>query len=404
MKKTTLLALAAAMALGLPTSVARTATTTCRRPPLHAVEKHQQLAGHAAQCRLKVLSSKTISGEAGLGRLEIKGSLGAVLRRDEGIVTLFDVRDPRSPKILGSYDDDAQDSLDGDLVFSSDGQWLFYARQTRQFSNDGIHVLDVSDPKAPRLATYQPGGGSFRIDYFRSGDAEYVVVLDAIDGLVINRFVRETGALVKVFQDAEPALKVGGPASAGVVIDKKDPMTGSPLMYITTGRTGLQIYDLSTPENPEIVGTWDEVGLAEVEIRRANKSRTVYAATEYWFNSTLEPEVVVLDATKLDAIKKTDTYDLGLPADDLWRVQGMDRHRGALFVAHSHAGLVAFRRNGTIKRAASRGFLPHESAGAQASVYTMDVEITADHVFATDAATGRLFVLVRTRPGGRTER
>lgn len=393
--KSVLVALAVAVALGVPAPVGGTATT-CRRPPLHAAEKHQRLAGHTMTCRLDILSSKVISTDAGLGRVEIRGTLGAVLQRDEGIVTLFNVRDPDSPKLLGRYDDDAEDSLDGDLVFSSDGEWLFYARQTREFSADGVHVLDVSDPVAPRLASYQPGGGSFRIDYYRSGDAEYVVVLDAVDGLVINRFVRETGALVKVFQDAEPALKVGGPASAGVFIDKKDPMTGSPLMYITTGRTGLQIYDLSTPENPPIVGTWDEVGLAEVEVRRSKKTRIVYAATEYWFDSNLEPAVIVLDAKKLDAIKKADTWDLGLPAEDLWRVQGMDRHRGALFVAHSHAGLIAFRRDGTIRRTALRGYLPHEAAGALAAGYTMDVEATSDHVFATDAATGRLFVMVRS--------
>lgn len=381
------------------------ATTACRRPTQHATEKHQQLDGHTTRCNMDVYTSRVLSKTAGLGRIEVRRGLAAVLQRDEGIVTLVDVSDPFVPRVLGRYDDDAQDSLDGDLVFSSDGHWLFYARQTVQFSRDGIHVLDVSDPAAPRLASYQPGGGSFRIDYFRSGDAEYVVVLDAVDGLVINRFVRETGALVKVFQDAEPALKVGGPASAGVFIDKKDPITGKQLMYITTGRTGLQIYDLTTPETPSIIGTWDEVGLAEVEVRRSKTTRVVYAATEYWFDGSLEPEIVVLDAKNLDNIRKTDTWSLGLAADDLWRVQGMDRYHGGLFVAHSHAGLVVFRRDGYIKRTAMRGSLPHEAAGAQAAGYFMDVEVASatGFVYVTDAATGRMFVMARSGPPARPE-
>ena len=400
MKRTVvLLAALAALVTSVPSGGAATA---CRRPPQHAVEKHQQPEGHAVYCRLITYTSRVVSKTAGLGRVEVKGKIAAVLQRDEGIVSLLDVRDPFAPRILGRYDDDAQQSLDGDLVFSSDGQWLFYARQTVQFSRDGIHVLDVSEPAAPRLASYQPGGGSFRIDYFRSGDAEYVVVLDAVDGLVINRFVRETGALVKVFQDAEPALKVGGPASAGVFIDKKDPITGKQLMYITTGRTGLQIYDLTTPEAPTIIGTWDEVGLAEVEVRRSKTTRVVYAATEYWFNASLEPEIVVLDAKNLDNIKKTDTWSLGLPADDLWRIQGMDRYHGGLFVAHSHAGLVVFRRDGHIKRRAMRGSLPHEAAGAQAAGYSMDVEVHGPTgvIFMTDAATGRLFLMSRSECSG----
>ena len=340
-----------------------------------------------------------ISKTAGLGRLEVHKGLGAVLQRDEGIVSLVDLRNPFGAKVLGRYDDDARDSLDGDLAFSSDGQWLFYARQTVQFSKDGVHVLDVSNPKQPRLASYQTGGGAFRIGYFKAGDGtEYVIVLDAIDGLVINRFVRESGTLVRVFQDAEPALKVGGPASAGMFIDRNDPMTGRPLLYVTTGKTGLQIYDLTLPESPEIVGTWPDVGLAEVEVVATSKKRTVFAATEYWFDDTLPPAVIVLDATRLDGIEQRARWGLGLPADDLWRVQGMDRRKGALFVAHSHAGIVAFDRRGKVKRAAAKPFAHHDAAGAPGSVYSMDVELEGPYVFSTDAATGRLLVMIRPRP------
>jgi hypothetical protein len=339
-----------------------------------------------------------VSESGGLGQIELHGDVAAVLQRDEGIVSLLDIRDPGRVTVLGRYDDGAQDSLDGDVVFSDDGQWLFYARQTVQFSRDGIHVLDVSDPKQPRFASYMPGGGAFRIDYFRQGDAEYVVVLDAIDGLVINRFVRESGTLVRVFQDAEPALKVGGPSSAGIFIDRKDPATGGPLMYVTTGQTGLQIYDITTPEAPTIVGTWDEVGLSDVEVRATERGRTVWAATEYWFDKSLPPEVVVLDASKLDAIEERRRLSLGLPADDYWRVQGIDRHRGGLFVAHSHAGVVSFRKDDSLKRVAAISLGHNAEAGAMGSIYSMDVEVRRPYVFVTDASTGGITVYRRCPP------
>lgn len=129
------------------------------------------------------------------GRYERPGRTGRGLAARRGDCDADQRARPVRPSDPRTLYDGAEDSLDGDLVFSSDGKWLFYARQTRQFSNDGVHVLDVSDAQNPRLASYQPGGGTFRIDYYRSGDAEYVIVLDAVDGLVINRFVRETGAL-----------------------------------------------------------------------------------------------------------------------------------------------------------------------------------------------------------------
>ena len=388
-------AIACLVAAGAVPSSASHSARSCR-PPQHAAGAHEVPRGHGRECHLSTLASYRISRSAGLGRLEVHKGLGAVLQRDEGIVSLLDVRDPFGVKVLGRYDDDARDSLDGDLAFSSDGQWLFYARQTVQFSKDGVHVLDVSDPKAPRLASYQTGGGAFRIEYFKAGDGtEYVIVLDAIDGLVINRFVRESGTLVRVFQDAEPALKVGGPASAGLFIDKNDPMTGRPLLYVTTGKSGLQIYDLTLPESPEIVGTWSGVGLAEVEVVATKKKRRVFAATEYWFDDTLPPAVMVLDATRLDQIERRARWGLKLPSDDLWRVQGMVRRWGTLFVAHSHAGVVGFGRRGKLTRVAARPFAHNEAAGAPGSVYSMDVEVKGPYVLSTDASTGRLLMMNR---------
>jgi hypothetical protein len=373
----------------------------CPPPGMHGADAHQHRAGHRSYCRLTQLVTRDLSKDAGLGRIAIKHGVAAVLQRDEGIVSLVDVKNPFSGlRVLGRYDDGAQESFDGDVAFSDDGNWLFYARQTHQFSQDGIHVLDVSDPKNPRLAFYQPGGGAYRIAFYKNETTQYVVLLDAVDGLVIYRFDPTTGALAQVFQDAEPALKVGGPASAGIEIDRHDPMTGKPLMYVTTGQTGLQIYDLTTPESASIVGEWPDVGLAEVEVSATKAKRTVWAATEYWFDKTLPPEVEVIDATDLGHIKKADTYSLHLPADDLWRVEGMDRHRGGLFVAYSHAGVVDFDKDGAVKRSAAAPFEPHGGAGVTASVYSMDVLLRWPYVFVSDAATGRLVVLARPGPRG----
>lgn len=348
-------------------------------------------------CGLKVVGALRVSETGGLGRIEVAGKKGAVLQRDEGIVTLLDLKGEQ-PRALGRYDDDARQSFDGDLAFSDDGDWLFYARQTHQFSKDGLHVLNVSDPSEPTLATYAPAGGAFRVAYHEDDSGGWVFVLDAIAGLVVYRFEPTTGQVVPAHVDALPALKVGGPASAGIYIDRHDPLTGAPLAYVTTGRTGLQIFDITDPSAPQEIGTWNEIGLAEIEVAASKKKRTVYAAPEYWFDRTLPSEVVVLDATEPADIKERRRLRLpGVPEQDPnseHRLQGMALGRGSLYVAHSSAGLVAFdTRSGRVAAAWRRSGKANQTIGVPGSPYAMDVETSRGRIYVTDAATGVLTAL-----------
>lgn len=337
-----------------------------------------------------------VSKVGGLGRVEIQGSIGAVVQRDEGTVAILDTKDPLNPRVVGRYDW-AKDSLDGDLAFSKDGKWLFYARQTRNFDEEGVHVLDVSDPSDPRLAFYLPAGGAYRVQYIKQGDTEWVVLLDAIDGLVVSRFDPTTGALVPVHVDALPALKVGGPASAGFFYEPKDPMLGVPLLYVSTGKTGLQIFDVADPAQPVQVGAWSELGLAEIEVEATKKSRTVYAASEYWFGKNIPPEVVVLDASDLGKVTERRRLGLGVAPAEGNFVQGMALSGDRLYVAHSSHGLVVFDRgNGKTVRSYRATGKRNEMAGVLSSPYAIDVELVGrGSLFVTDAALGTLTSLPR---------
>ena len=336
------------------------------------------------KCRFVKEASIEVSETGGLGRIELHGKTGAVLQRDEGTVAMLDLSDPQRPKRVGEYADGITDSFDGDLAFDESGRWLLYARQTHQFSKDGIHVLDVSDPASPTLMNYQPTGGAYRIEYLKDEEgAEWVFLLDAVHGLVVYRFESTTGQLIPVAIDALPALKVGGPASAGFYIDKDK-------MYVTTGETGLQIYDISDPTMPEILGEWNEVGLAEIEVFGGS---IAYAATEYWFDPSLKPEVVVLDVRKPSKIKEQERLYFGGTALAGERVQGMAFPKdGPLLVAHSGKGLISpYPRKGCAFRPAGK---QNTGAGVTGSPYSMDVEVgPGGDVYLTDAATGMLTIL-----------
>jgi LVIVD repeat len=352
-------------------------------PGASASPRGNTLPSIPESCRFSQVGALEVSETGGLGRIEFHGKIGAVLQRDEGTVAMLDVSNPARPKRIGEYADGITDSFDGDLTFSEDGKWLLYARQTHQFSKDGIHVLDVSDPASPTLMNYQPTGGAYRIEYLKDKDgAEWVFLLDAVHGLVVYRFESTTGQLVPVAIDALPALKVGGPASAGFFIEKAR-------MYVTTGETGLQIYDISDPMQPVILGEWGDVGLAEIEVR----GNTAYAATEYWFDASLKPEVVVLDVKKPAAIKERDRLYFGGTAMGGERVQGMAlMPHGGLLVAHSGLGLISpGPGEGCDVRPKGKA---NTGAGVTGSPYSMDVEIgPGGDVYLTDAATGTLSVL-----------
>lgn len=346
----------------------------------------------ARRAEMRSVQRIEVSKAGGLGRIDVNGKRGAVLQREEGIVAILDTSNPAKPKVLGHYDDDARQSLDGDVDVSDDGKWVFYARQTVQFSKDGLHVINISDPANPVLQHYAVGGGASRVEFYDDGDAQWVFLLDAITGLVVYRFEPLTGQLIPVHVDALPALKVGGPASAGIFIDPKDKATGAPLLYITTGRTGLQIYDITDPTQPSVLGEWSETGLADVFVVTREGRRVVVAAHEYWFQDQLEPAVIALDATSLGKIGEIETIDFGGQAVEDQRVQGLAYRGNTLFVGHSTLGIGVLEPG--------RKHLARYPAGARndgsrvmRGPYANDLEMVGRYLYLTDAATGELVVL-----------
>lgn len=356
------------------------------------------LPAGTASATSRAVGSIEVSTEGGLGRIDVHEDLAAVLQRDEGIVSLVDISDPARMEVVGSFSDNARQSLDGDIAFSEDGRWIFYARQTVQFSLDGLHVIDVSDPANPLRRSYQLGGGALRVESYHDGEAEWVVLMDAITGMVVYRFEPTSGVLIPVHVSPLPQLKVGGPASAGIVI-QKDPVLDKILLYASTGRTGVEVFDFSDPTDPQLLGSWSDIGLAEIEVAIQGKKRVIYGASEYWFDKQLEPVVVVLDASKLDAIKKTTTYSTGAAADDRFRVQGIALGGNVLYSAHSELGVTAFGGQGRARSLmATQG---QRNSGAKVpvgkGVYAYDVEHSRGLLYVTDAATGRLTVLRAAR-------
>lgn len=392
----TALAVGVALATLSPVVAQEPLTPTC------AMHEEHDGAHERSSCGLQRLGGVEVSSSGGLGQIEVRGDLAAVVQRDDGAVALVDVTDPADPRVLGRYDGgtgrpELDDPFDGDVAFSADGRHVFYARQTHSFSNDGLHVVDVTDPVAPRRASYVPAGGTLRVTSYVDATGEYVVTLDAVAGLTVFRFEPATATLTPVHVDALPALKVGGPASAGLHVDPDDAALGIPLLYVATGRTGLEVFDFSSPATPSKLGAWSTAGLADIAVRADSSRRTVYAASEYWFQKRTPPQVLELDVTDLADIRERRRVSLGdggVPAQPAWRVQGLALGPLGLHVAQSHAGLGVLGLadlDGPVL--ASTTDLGEGNPGGEfptIAPYAMDVEVVGGTLYVTDASTGTL--------------
>lgn len=104
--------------------------------------------------------------------------------------------------------------------------------------------------------------------------------------------------------------------------------------------------------------------------------------------------MIVLDATDLGAMEEIDRFSVDAPAEDTWRVQGMELVGDRLYVAHSQAGLVAFHHtSGKVlerSRLSGKPNTGHPFVGATTMAF--DVDHRAGRLFVTDAVTGMLTI------------
>jgi hypothetical protein len=173
------------------------------------------------------------------------------------------------------------------------------------------------------------------------------------------------------------------------------------LLYVTTGETGLQVYDFTDPMLPELLGAWDGQGLAEVEVATVGKRVLAYGASEYWFAPETKNEIVVLDVTDPAAIEEVDRWRYSPRPEEDSRLQGMTYKDGILYAAHSWAGLVGFRDGRVVERLAgtvSNCYHLDPGMGCPAiydAPHAFDVETSGNRFLVTDYESGYLLVATR---------
>ncbi len=157
--------------------------------------------------------------------VRVQGDFAYVSRHTD--LTIWDVSNPASPTRKGS-------------VQMPEEIWGFRVRGDRAFVGAnffGVAIVDISDPAAPRLLSNHKTLGQAKIGAVYENR---VVLIDHMEGMV----------MVDISDEAAPT----GAGSFFLDGYARDVVTSGKMAYATDSPTGLYVFDLSRPGEPDPVG------------------------------------------------------------------------------------------------------------------------------------------------------
>ena len=269
--------------------------------PIGDAHKHDAIEAHQFRCRMEEVAFLPLKQQLGdrenviLGEIDVQKDIAAVsVTYPRAGVLFFDVSNPAKPRYLSRWDGTECDQLVIDINcgafvdVSEDGKTAYLSVQKLSFlptvppdpnagaqSGPGVEVIDISDPENPvHIQTY-PIAGIGGIHTVRShtipegpssaskprAPGEYVISNQNGVGIDIAKVERVNG---------RPFLRtvrqVGSSYAEATVVNNEvhdtfiqnDPIDGRTYLYDAAGfASGFYIYDMTDPEQIELVAEWD---------------------------------------------------------------------------------------------------------------------------------------------------
>ena len=265
-----------------------------------------------------------LNGASGLATFTSGGrTYAAVVASTDNGVQILDMTDPHAVTAAGSITDDADLELDGAqgiAVFES-GSSTYAA--VAAFDDDGVQILDVTDPHAVTAAgsidgTFLELDGAWAVATFTSGGSTYAAVAAFDDDGVQILDVTDPHAITaagSITDDAD--LELDG--ADGIAIFESG---GSTYATVTAGiDDGVQILDVTDPhsitDTDDIgnTGTLELDGASSIAIFESGSS--TYAAVAAYTDDGVQ----ILDVTDPHSITAADDIDgTFLELDGAWAV------------------------------------------------------------------------------------
>ena len=211
-----------------------------------------------------------LAGGIGITTFSTGGhTYAAVAAYTDSGVQILDVTDPENITAAGKISDDASLNLNGATgitTFSTGGH--IYAAVTASDGDNGVQILDVTDPENITAAGKISDDASLNLDNawgivtFRTGDHIYAAVAASVDDGVQILDVSDPDNIIaagKISDDASLNLD----AARGIAIFSTDGHTYAAVA--SAGDRGVQILDVSDPYNIIPAGKITESGSLELD-------------------------------------------------------------------------------------------------------------------------------------------
>ncbi len=204
-------------------------------------------------------TTRLLEGASGVAVFTVDtNTYAAVVSEIDDGLQIVDVSDPDNPAAAGSLGDDTTRLLEGAsgvAVFTVDTNT--YAA-VASFTDNGLQIVDVSDPDNPAAAgslgddTTRLLEGAYTADVFTIGTSTYIAVVSEIDdGLqIVDVSDPDNPAAAGSLGDDTTRLLEG---ASGVAVFTVDTNTYAAVASFTDN--GLQIVDVSDPDNPAAAGS-----------------------------------------------------------------------------------------------------------------------------------------------------
>lgn len=269
--------------------------------PSGEAHRHDDIAAHRFRCRMEQVAFLSLKEELGdranviLGEIDVQNDVAAVsVTYPRAGVLFFDVSDPARPRYLSRWDGTECDQLVIDINcgafvdLSEDGKLAYLSVQKLTFlptlppdpnavnqAPPGVEVIDISNPGNPVHVQTYPILGIGGVHTVRShtipegpssaekprAPGEYVISNQNGVGIDIAKVERVNG---------RPFLRtvrqIGSTFVEATIVNNEvhdtfiqnDPLDGRTYLYDAAGfATGFYVYDITDPEQIELVAEWD---------------------------------------------------------------------------------------------------------------------------------------------------
>ena len=388
---------------------------------------HQDVTQHRnLRCRIEQVAFLPLKDELAarpdvvLGEMDVKQDVAAVaVIWPEGGLLLFDVSNPAKPKFKSWY---RSTQCEGAAIanncgafvdLSADGKTAFIAQQSVSFvpsadpdtadpgplptTTPGVEVVDISNLEKPARSQTFPvlsQGGVHTTRWHRIPDkGEYVFS-------IANRLASNRGSGIDIAkfdpesQQLEPASRIEIGETHDTFI-QNDP-DGKTYLYIAGGYSkGLVVYDVSDPESPKHVASWN----------------LTPECTDDWYSHTVDvvhrngkrivtmPAEVFTSSAQTDAEKEMGCGNIAGNGDQpgpLWIIDATDFSKlaretdpAADLKAKSQQSLIATWVNPARRAAGNLTFSPHNQQVVGNRIYLSDYHGGVFVLDAGDAFEGR---------------